>query len=68
VNKTEDGGLDSLDERLREGPVSGKPILLFEKSPGPFRSHLMGSAVGGLGTDGFVRRSDDQILLAQIGS
>ena len=68
MNKTEDGGLGSLNERLSERPVSGKPILFFEKYPGPFRSHLMASAVGGLGTDGFVRRSDDQIPLARIGS
>lgn len=51
VNKNEDGGgLGSLDERLSEGLVSGKPFLLFENVRGAFRSQLMESAIRGIGS------------------
>jgi hypothetical protein len=49
LNKTEDGGVGSLDERASDGLISGQPFLMIENVRGPFKSQLVESALRGAG-------------------
>jgi hypothetical protein len=49
LNKNEDSGVGSLDERASDGLISGKPFLMIENLRGPIRSQLVESALRGAG-------------------
>src|SRR5258707_2922314 len=49
LNKNEDGGVGSLDERLSEWLLSGQPFLMLENMRGAIRSQLLESALRGEG-------------------
>jgi len=50
LNKNEDSGVGSLDERISEGLISGKPFLMIENLRFPIRSQLLESALRGVGS------------------
>jgi hypothetical protein len=49
LNKNEEGGVGSIDERASDGLISGKPFLMIENLRGPVRSQLVESALRGVG-------------------
>jgi hypothetical protein len=50
LNKNEDAGVGSLDERVSDALISGKPFLMLENVRGPIRSQLLESALRGAGS------------------
>lgn len=49
LNKNEEGGVGSLDERVSEGLISGQPFLMLENIRGQIKSQLLESAIRGAG-------------------
>ncbi len=50
LNKNEDTGVGSLDERVSDALISGKPFLMLENVRGAIRSQLLESALRGAGS------------------